>query len=88
MTLGQFQQLRDWHLRHWHEQPIEKQVWDAVLTLWMIGWAGAPAALLVQRPSLALACAALFFLPEVYVALRRRLHRRAWLRCDWLATLR
>ena len=36
MTLDQFQDLKRWHQRHEREQPLEKHVWDAVLTLWMM----------------------------------------------------
>ena len=88
MNLTQFQDLRHWHLRHWHDQPLEKQLWDSVLTLWVIGWVGGPAALLLREPGFMLLCLALLFLPQAYVALRRSLHRRKRLRCDWLAMLR
>ena len=88
MTLTQFQDLKAWHQRHWQEQPLEKHCWDSVLTLWMIGWVGGPVALVLQQPALATACLALLFLPNRYVALRRRLHIRHRLRCDWLSTLR
>ena len=88
MTLTQFQDLRHWHLRHWHDQPVEKQIWDGVLTLWVIAWVGGPAALILQEPAAAVACLALLFLPQAYVALRRRLHRSRRLRCDWLGALR
>jgi hypothetical protein len=89
MTLEQFQHLRQWHQRHWRDQPIEKQTWDGVLTLWLIGWVGCPAALLSHAPWAAAACVTLLLpLPGVYVGLRARLHRQNRLRCDWLATLR
>ena len=88
MTLAQFQELRHWHLRHWREQPIEKQLWDSVLTLWIVGWVGGPAALLSHQLWAAAVCLCLLPLPGAYVALRARLHRQKRLRCDWLATLR
>ena len=28
------------------EQPLEKHVWDMVLTFWLAGWVGAPTAFL------------------------------------------
>ena len=88
MNLHQFQDLRTWHLRHWREQPVEKHLWDGVLTLWLMGWVGGPVALVLQQPLVLVACFALLALPNRYVALRRRLHRAHRLRCDWLATLR
>jgi hypothetical protein len=32
MKLVQFENLKAWHQRHWREQPVEKHVWDMVLT--------------------------------------------------------
>ena len=87
MNLAQFQDLRTWHLRHWREQPLEKHFWDVVLTFWLIGWVGGPVSLVLQQPVALTASFALLFLPNHYVALRRRLHRNRRLRCDWLTML-
>jgi Mn2+/Fe2+ NRAMP family transporter len=87
MTLHQFQELRGWHLRQARRRPLECHAWDAVVTLWVMGCVGAPAALLLHSQwAEALSMAALF-VPGLYVALRRRLHRQRRLRCDWLAAL-
>lgn len=88
MTLDQLHDLKLWHQRHVRERPVEKQVWDAVLTLWLIGCVGAPVAFLIDRLGAACLGLALLFLPGAYVALRRRLHRAHRLRCDWIAALR
>jgi hypothetical protein len=88
MTLDQFHELKLWHQRHMREQPLEKHVWDMVLTFWLTGWVGAPTALLIHAGWALAICAALLFLPGAYVALRRRLHRAGLMRCDWIATLR
>jgi len=48
MTLDQLHDLKLWHQRHLRERPVEKQVWDTVLTLWMMGWVGAPVAFLIH----------------------------------------
>ena len=88
MTLHQYQELRLWHLRHWRRHPVEKNFWDVVLTLWMMGWAGGPGAMLIGQPWAVLACVGLVFLPSLYVGVRRYLHRRRLLRCDWAAVLR
>jgi hypothetical protein len=88
VTLTQFQDLKAWHLRQGQAHPLEKHCWDSVLTLWMIGWVGAPVALVLQQPAVAVACLMLLFLPSRYVALRRRLHIQHRLRCDWLSMLR
>jgi hypothetical protein len=88
MTLQQYHSLKVWHRRHWRDHPVEKNVWDTILTLWMSGWIGAPAALLIDAPWAEAACMAVLFLPGLYVALRIRLHRRGRLRCDWITALR
>jgi hypothetical protein len=88
MTLQQFQSLRRWHLRHWHNKPVETHIWDAVVTLWMTGWVAGPAGLLLQIEWAWTGSCALLFLPGLYVALRDRMHRRGTLRCDWIIVLR
>jgi hypothetical protein len=88
MTLDQYQELRHWHLRHQHDHPLEGHIWTTILTLWMIGWVGAPTAWLLQWDLAALGGALLVFAPGCYVAWRDCLHRRGWLRCDWIATVR
>ena len=87
MTLAQFESLKTWHQRHWHEQPLEKHVWDIVLTFWLAGWVGIPSALLVHAGWAEAICFALIFLPSGYVALRRYFHRIGLLRCDWVVAL-
>ena len=84
MTLQQLQAIKLWHVEHKTARPLEYHVWDLVLTAWVFGWAGLPATLLLWWPGVSTACAALYFAPPVYVGLRRRLHRRGRLRCDWL----
>ena len=88
MNLDQFQELKQWHNRHVREQPLEKHVWDIVLTFWLVGWVGAPAAFLIHAGWALVVCGALLFLPGAYVAVRRRLHVSGLLRCDWIRALR
>ena len=88
MTLHQLHELKVWHQRHWREQPLEKQAWDFVLTLWLSGWVGLPSAWLIHVRWAAVTCVALLFLPGVYVTIRRWLHRQQVLRCDWISALR
>jgi len=88
MTLSQYQALKHWHTRHSREHPMEKNTWDAVLTLWMSGWVGGAVALVLGAPLAEIACVALVFLPGSYVAWRTRLHRAGRLRCDWISALR
>ena len=88
MTLQQHQELRLWHLRQGRRHPVEKALWDLVLTVWLLGWVGAPTAFLLHSGWAELACLSLLFLPGAYVAARRHLHNRRRLRCDWMVALR
>jgi hypothetical protein len=72
---------------HRRERPIEFHTWDAVLTLWLMGWLGVPAELLLWQVYGLAACAGLMLVPTGYVKLRRRLHASGRLRCDWLDAL-
>lgn len=87
MTLDQFHDLKNWHLRHAQDRPLEGHAWNMVLTLWLVGWVGTPAAWLIGTPLLAIVGPVLLLLPGAYVALRHRLHRTGHLRCDWLGAL-
>lgn len=84
MTLHQLTVLKRWHVAHRGDHPVEFHAWDVVLTLWVMGWMGAPAALLVSEPLALVACAVGFLAPGLYVRIRQRLHRKHRLRCDWL----
>jgi hypothetical protein len=87
MTLHQLSVLKQWHVSHKRERPIEFHTWDAVLTLWLMGWLGVPAELLLWQVYGLAACAGLMLVPAGYVKLRRRLHASGRLRCDWLDAL-
>jgi hypothetical protein len=87
MNFTQLSAMRAWMLAHRATRPVEYHTWDAVLTLWLMGWMGAPAFLLLDEPWEVLACVALFFVPPAYLKLRQRLHQKDRLRCDWLDTV-
>jgi hypothetical protein len=87
MTLQQLHAIKLWHVAHKPDCPIEYHTWDGVLTAWLFGCMGEPAALVLSWHGMAVTCVLLFLAPSVYVALRRALHQRGLLRCDWLATL-
>jgi len=87
MRLHEFHALRVWYRQHGLHH-VERNVWDAVLTLWLMGWVGAPTAFLVDAGWAEAACLSVLFLPGIYVTVRRQLHRSGWLRCDWITALR
>ena len=87
MTLREITLVRRWHLQHRHHHPVEFQAWDLMLTAWLIGWMGAPAALILRSPLAVVGCVVLWFAPTLYLHWRERLHRGGRLRCDWLDSL-
>lgn len=84
MTLDELQRIKRWHVAHQREHPVECGIWDAMLTLWLMGWVGWLPAFTFEAlwaaPLLAVAMSA----PTMYVAWRMRAHRQKRLRCDWL----
>jgi hypothetical protein len=87
MTLQQLADMKRWHVLHRRDHPVEGWAWDLVLTVSLVGWFGAPAALIVDRPGVFAGCVLVSFAPSAYVALRQRLHRRGVLRCDWVGAM-
>lgn len=88
MTLDQFHDLKLWRSRHRRDHPIENQLWDLVLTLWLVGWMGLLASLVLAQAWAIVLCIGLVALPNAYVELRKRLHSARRLRCDWIVVLR
>ena len=86
MTLQQLATIKQWHLSHPLGHPVEQQVWDAMLASWVFGWTGLPAAWLLNSMVAAVLCLLMLHLPGGYVRMRRRLHQRGRLRCDWLSS--
>jgi len=86
MRLQEFRALKEWHCQH-GRHPVEKNVWDAVLTIWLLGWVGAPTAFLIHSGVAEAMCLSVLFLPGAYVGLRRRLHRARILRCEWISAI-
>ena len=40
MTLNELQRIKQWHVAHKADHPLEYHLWDLVLTVWMLGWVG------------------------------------------------
>ena len=87
MKVDQLASVKRWQVQHRRQSPLEYHAWDAVLTLWLLGWVGLAPAAVLHWSWLVAACAPLAFAPSLYVACRRRLHRSGRLRCDWLPAL-
>jgi len=84
MKLTELQRIKQWHINHRHDHPLEYHLWDAMLTLWLIGWVGWLPAFAFDQLWSAPLCLALSAAPSIYVALRMKAHRACRLRCDWI----
>jgi hypothetical protein len=85
LTLARLQRIKRWQLAHKRAHPVESQVWDAVLTLWVMGWVGWVPTLALDDPWAAPLCLLGVATPRLYVRWRQRAHEAGRLRCDWLA---
>ncbi len=88
MTLQQIYQFKQWHVHHVRGYGLELALCDAVLGAWVMGWMLLPTLIVLNEwpwlpLSLLLTC-----MPASYCALRRHLHQRGLLRCDWLQSLK
>lgn len=84
MTLAELQRIKQWHVAHRADHPLEYHLWDGVLTLWMLGWVGMlPVAIFGVVLAFPL-CLAGIAAPDLYIAWRTRAHRASRLRCDWI----
>jgi hypothetical protein len=88
MTIKQLNQFKRWHISHQEGHAVEFTLCDLVLGAWIFGWILLlPLFVLHQEPLLP-ASLLLILAPEVYCGLRRVMHRRGMLRCDWLDAIR
>ena len=84
LTLVDLQRIRLWHAEHRLEHPLEGQFWDAMLSLWLMGWVGWLPAFALELDWAWPLCLLASSAPELYVRWRRRAHQLCHLRCDWL----
>ncbi len=84
VPLSEIQRIKRWHVAHRAEHPLEYHLWDAVLSVWVMGYVGwLPAMVLDAWWAIPLLLAA-FMAPHLYIHFRSRAARAKRLRCDWL----
>jgi hypothetical protein len=86
MKLTELQRIKQWHVAHRQDHPLEYHLWDAMLTLWLMGWVGWLPAFAFDQLWSAPLCLLASSAPSFYVALRLKAHQACRLRCDWLRT--
>jgi hypothetical protein len=85
MSVDELHRIKQWHLNHREDHPVEYHMWDAMLTLWLVGWVGwLPAYAFDALWSIPL-CLLAIAAPGLYSDWRRRAHLARKVRCDWIA---
>lgn len=84
LTLAELHRIKQWHVAHRAQHPLEYHLWDAVLTVWLMGWMGWLPALALEALWALPLCLLATLCPTLYVAWRARAHAARRLRCDWL----
>jgi hypothetical protein len=87
MTLRQMSRIKRWLNLHGRRHPVEQYVWDLVLTVWLLGCVALPIVFVLHVEALLPLCVLGGFAPALYASIRRRLHCKGRLRCDWLTAL-
>lgn len=87
LTLDELQRIKQWHMAHRADHPLEYELWDTLLTLWVMGWAGGLAAFALEAAWAYPLCVLAIYSPRLYVGWRVRAHTTGRLRCDWLDRL-
>lgn len=88
ITLDLLQTVKQWHVEHAADHPIELQLWDAVLASWLMGWIGWLPTWVLDAwwaaPPLLLGMMA----PRLYIGWRAKAHASRRIRCDWIGLVR
>ncbi len=84
MRLNELERIKRWHVAHRQEHPLEYQLWDGVLTLWLMGWVGCMPVVIMEALWLLPLCLVGIWAPGLYVRWRQRVHAAQRLRCDWI----
>jgi hypothetical protein len=84
ITLAQLQRVKDWREAQRAAHPLECQAWEAVLTVWLMGWMGWLPAYTFDEVWAYPLCVLGTLAPRLYVYARARAHVSQRLRCDWL----
>lgn len=84
ITLAQLQRVKNWHAAQLGAHPMERSLWDAVMTLWVLGWTGWVPGLALDAPWAYPLCLLGVLAPRFYVLWRVCAHDSGRLRCDWL----
>ena len=87
LTLARLQRINNWHKAHPDAHAVERQVWDAVMMLWVIGWIAWVPGWIFGAAWVYPLCLFGLLAPKIYIRLRAMAQKRGHLRCEWLKLL-
>lgn len=88
LPMNELGRIRKWHIAHRVDHPLEYQIWDAMLILWVMGRVGWLPAFALDAPWCFPLCLLSMMAPSLYVMWRGHAHATQKLRCDWLGGAR
>ena len=86
LNLAKLQRIKKWHVAHRSEHPLEYELWDVMLILWVMGRVGWLPAFALDALWAYPLCWLAMLATDFYVMARERAHKAQKLRCDWLGT--
>jgi hypothetical protein len=87
LGLRQLQRIKRWQVDHQSTRPVEYMTWEAVLTLWVMGWTGWLPAFGLEAPWAYPLCLLGILTPRIYINWRAWAHATGRLKCDWVNLL-
>lgn len=84
VSLAELQSIKRWHVENAQNHPLELQLWDVVLTNWLMGWLGWLPVWILEAWWAAPALLLGMLMPRLYVGWRVQAHHLRRLRCDWI----
>ena len=87
LPLAELQRIKQWHTSHRHDHPLEYQLWDLVVTVWLMGWIGWLPAYAFDAFWAYPLCLMGVMTPGLYVQWRARADANGRLRCEWMDRL-
>ena len=84
ISLAELQRIKKWQMAHQAEHPVEYELWQAVMTVWVMGWVGWLPAFAFDAWWAMPLCAVAMAAPGLYIGWRAKAHAMQRLRCEWL----
>ncbi len=84
VPISELHRIRRWHVENAQEHPLELQLWDAIITCWLMGWVGWLPTFILDAWWASPLCVLGMLAPSLYISWRTRAHNRHTLRCEWI----